>query len=115
MPINKDIPLPSLGVSAAFWRIQEIRDVKQRESGFTGAVGNLFVQMNGYASQAVFAAAGPSLTSETFRIRYGAQIPDPVPERFDGALVIRSDTPSLSDVEDELLQAPHFSGGERTT
>lgn len=109
MPISKTVPVPGLGISAAWWRIMEVRDVRQAEPSFPGAVGNIFVHLAGYASEEADAAGSSPLTVESFRIRYGSKIPDPLPNSLVNPLVIREDDFTTAQVEEVLSSLPMFN------
>lgn len=108
MPISKEVTYPDVG-TIKWWQIYEVRNVRQKEPSFSAAKGNLFIQMAGYRDGADLDNA---IVLESYRIRYGAQIPEELPDTQADYLVIREDRPSDEDIENCLLSAPRFSGGE---
>lgn len=111
MSFEKTVLVDAIGIEVNWWRVSEVRDVRQAEPGFSGTAGNLFVQIAGYVSSAAFDGGAAPVVSEAYRIRYGAGIVDPLPDRFRGVAVIRSDDVTLAAIEQALLEMPRFEGG----
>ncbi len=117
MPLIKDVTAPETGAVARHHRIDEYRVLRtvgiahSRARGVNlSAKGSVFVNVGGYVSESAMLTGSGPILQQSFSIRFGADIPNPLPAEAGAIIVIRNDEPTLTDIYTALKATAAFDG-----